>query len=510
MPRVSLFDEGPPAPCPTPFNMADYVLSAGRGTPEKSALEILSGVKADIWTYGALEDAVMATAGALQARGLVAGAQILLRMGNEVNFPIVFLAAIAAGFVPVPTSSQLTVREVALLIKKLNPALICACVGLDLPSGLSCQVLTGDEITAMRHHSRGLINTGDPDRLAYIITTSGTSGTPQLVEHAHRAVWARRMMWDGWYGLTADDRLFHAGAFNWTYTLGTGLCDPWAVGATALIAAPGVGTDEIAGLLRNHKASIFAAAPGIYRQILNSGDSLDLPHLRHALSAGEKLPEAIRETWQSRSNQPIYEALGMSEVSTFISSSPTTPPQKGAIGRPQAGRRVAVLDEDSHSPVAVNTPGVLAVSWRDPGLMLGYRGENTVSQNRFSGEWFLTGDVVEMDKDGYITYLGRNDDMMNAGGYRVSPIEVETVLNAHDHIHESAAVSVEIKPDTFVIAAFYQSDLDLSDKELSVYCASRLARYKCPRLFWQMDTLPKGANGKLRRGELRKVVKDRT
>jgi acyl-coenzyme A synthetase/AMP-(fatty) acid ligase len=79
---------------------------------------------------------------------------------------------------------------------------------------------------------------GDPDRLAYLVFTSGSSGEPKAVAHAHRAIWARRMMTEGWYGLTPEDRLLHAGAFNWTFTLGTGLLDPWAIGATALIPAP--------------------------------------------------------------------------------------------------------------------------------------------------------------------------------------------------------------------------------------------------------------------------------
>ena len=103
---------------------------------------------------------------------------------------------------------------------------------------------------------------GDPDRPGYIIYTSGTSGQPRAVTHAHRAIWARRMMWEGWYGLTENDRLLHAGAFNWTYTLGTGLLDPWTRGATALIPGKGVTPDTLGLLMQQHDATIFAAAPG--------------------------------------------------------------------------------------------------------------------------------------------------------------------------------------------------------------------------------------------------------
>lgn len=112
---------------------------------------------------------------------------------------------------------------------------------------------------------------GEPDRPAYIIYTSGTSGHPRAVVHAHRTVWARRMMWEGWYGLLEQDRVLHAGAFNWTYTLGTGLLDPWARGATALIPGHGVASEALGLLLKQHDATIFAAAPGGLPQTPKNG-----------------------------------------------------------------------------------------------------------------------------------------------------------------------------------------------------------------------------------------------
>ena len=484
--------------------MAAYVLAQADVTPEKSALEVLHPDRADIWTYRALSNAVMATAGGLQSLGLNKGDLILLRIGNHVDFPVLYLAAIAAGFVPVPTSSQLTDHEVRALIAELGPKLVVFGAAIT-PFETRCAQIGPHEIAALRRHAPGAVDWGDPDRLAYIVMTSGTSGKPRAVQHAHRAVWARRMMWDGWYGLTDSDRLLHAGAFNWTYTLGTGLMDPWAIGATALIPDPTAARAEFPELLKKYHASIFAAAPGVYRQMLRSESQFVLPDFRHGLSAGEKLPAAVHSAWRDRTGTEIFEALGMSEVSTFISSAPGSPCPVGTSGRVQAGRRVAVLDPLDGTPVAVNRPGILAVSRRDPGLMLGYRHAPDATAEKFRGEWFLTGDMVKMDAAGHVTYLGRNDDMMNAGGYRVSPLEVEAVLNDFDGIQDTAAVSVEIKPDTFIIAAFYQSDAEYAQADLTAFCAARLARYKCPRLFQRVDALPKGANNKLKRGALREM-----
>ncbi len=499
----SIFHSAPQAPCPPNFNLAAHVLAAAKTTPEKPALEILSSTTARRWTYREVEHAVLATAGGLRALGLPDGARILLRVGDEVSFPLLFLGAVAAGYVPSPSSAQLTAPEVDHLIRLLAPALICVGTGIDAPQNPGCRVLLPDDIAALQVHAPASFRPGNPDRLAYVIPTSGTAGAPRLVEHAHRAVWARRMMWQGWYGLCKNDRLLHAGAMNWTYTLGTGLCDPWAIGATALIAAPGTEAHDLPGLLGTHRASLFAAAPGIFRRILGNAGDISMPKLRHALSAGEKLPPEIRARWQARTGTAIYEALGMSEISTFISSSPANPTAEPAIGRPQDGRHVAVIDPGRGAPVPFDQPGILAVSRDDPGLMRGYFRNPSATAAQFRGDWFLTGDIVAMRPDGEITYLGREDDMMNAGGFRVSPIEVEAVLNRHPAIEESAAAAVEVKPGTHVIAAFYQALSPPDDAALLAYCSARLARYKCPRLFIRVDTLPKSANGKLRRAALR-------
>ena len=163
----------------------------------------------------------------------------MLRLGNGPEFPIAFLGAIAAGLVPVPTSAQLTEAEITKLAADLDPAAVVAGDGIALPDHparvIPAEILRKAEDAAPCDYAMG-----DPNRLAYMIFTSGTGGSARAVMHAHRAIWARQMMYRGWYGMGPDDRLMHAGAFNWTYTLGTGLMDPWTLGATALIPADGV------------------------------------------------------------------------------------------------------------------------------------------------------------------------------------------------------------------------------------------------------------------------------
>lgn len=487
------------APCPTPFNLAAHVLAQAQNLPDKIALAVLSPSRSDRWSFSRLEDRVLRMASGLLAQGLSPGDRVLLRLGNRPDFPVAYLAAIAVGLVPVPTSALLTGPEISRLAPEIAPKLILAHDGIALPDPLPCPVVT--DLDALAGHDRAAYQMGDPDRLAYLVYTSGTSGRPRAVAHAHRAIWARRMMHDGWYGLSEADRLLHAGAFNWTFTLGTGLLDPWSVGATALIPAEGAEPAMLPLLLKRHDATIFAAAPGVYRQMLRAPMPM-MPKLRHGLSAGEKLPEPIRDAWGDATGTTIHEALGMSECSTFISGSPDRPAPPHTLGFAQPDRRVGILDETG-AELAPGKTGTLAIHRSDPGLMLGYLRDGGFDLP-LTGEWFVTGDMVHAAPDGSLVYHGRADDMLNAGGFRVSPQEIERAFAPI--VGDCAAVSVEIREDTHIICLAHISDL--SDPDLRQHAQTCLARYKQPRLYARINALPRGANGKLNRKALAAAIRD--
>jgi acyl-coenzyme A synthetase/AMP-(fatty) acid ligase len=490
------------APCPAPFNLADHVLSAAPRDPEKIALAVLGPARAERWSYGRLTRAVRGMAGALRAHGLQPGQRVLLRLGNTVDFPVAFLGAVAADLVPVPTAAGLTEGEITRLARFVAPAAILAAPDIALPDLPGVPVLT--ELAAMMEHAPGDIVAGDPDRLAYLVFTSGSSGEPKAVAHAHRAIWARRMMVDGWYGLTPEDRLMHAGAFNWTFTLGTGLLDPWAIGATALIPAPGVPVEALPLLLRRHDATILAAAPGVFRRLLRSDGEIALPRLRHGLSAGEKLPEPLRAQWTGVTGTALHEALGMSECSTFLSGAPARPAPEGTLGFAQAGRRLAVLDENG-AELPDDAIGTLAVHRGDPGLMLGYWTEGGTLELPLTGDWFETGDRVSRRPDGAFVYHGRRDDLITAGGFRVAPQEIEAVFHGAPGVEDCAALAISPKPDTTIIALAHSGSA--TDPALEELAQARLARYKQPRAFVHLDALPRSPNGKLDRRALAGLVR---
>lgn len=483
-------------PAPDHFNMAAHVLAHADRLADKTALTCAGATVTHI-SYKQLKAAVLGTATGLLNAGVAAGDRVLLQLGNTPDFPITYLGAIAVGIVPVPLSSQLTATELRDIHAVIKPAVTIRGAGMhDVPG----PILSEAEVKAFQTLPAARFDKGNPNRPAYIVFTSGTSGKPRAVVHAHRAIWARQMMWDGWYGLREDDRMMHAGAFNWTYTLGTGLMDPWSIGATALIPAQNVSADQLPALMATHKATLFAAAPGVYRRLLRA-ELPTLPQLRHGLSAGEKMSQKIRDLWHEKTGTPVYEAFGMSECSTFISAAPGTPAPLGAAGFVQRGRTVALMGSDG--PVPRGSVGAIAVHKDDPGLMLEYLDQPDETAARYQGDWFLTGDLATMDSAGAITYAGRADDMMNAGGYRVSPIEVEDALTAHPLISEAAACAVQLRTGVCVIAGFYVASDMIDEEELRRFTAARLAAYKMPRLLIARDILPRGANNKLLRKSLR-------
>jgi acyl-coenzyme A synthetase/AMP-(fatty) acid ligase len=494
------------APCPSDFNMAEYVLAHADITPEKVALSVLSNSGARRISYVQLKSDVLCVAQGLLDAGVEPDDRVLMRLGNTVDFPITYLAAIAIGAVPVPTSSVLTETEVAKIITDINPTVIVHDGACALPDTVH-RVLNVEQIEAFKSNSCAEFHRGDPNRLAYIVYTSGTSGHPRAVMHAHRAIWARRMMIRDWYDLNAEDRLLHAGAFNWTFTLGTGLMDPWSVGATALIPEPNVNLKLLPLLLSRHDATLFAAAPGVIRKLNASlPDQFRIPKLRHVLSAGEKLSPEVRSTWRMKTGVDMYEAFGMSECSTFLSSAPHRPSADHALGWPQRGRRISLRAvNDPTQEAMLGEEGIIAVHQDDPGLMLGYFNAAGETADRFVDGWFLTGDHARIGENGAYYYTGRKDDMMNAGGFRVSPIELEYCLSQVQGITSMACVEVEIKTDAKIIVAFYTSASSDIETHLKDHAQMHLADYKRPKAYVLLDALPQNANGKINRNALRQM-----
>ncbi len=497
------------------FNMADYAIGRqARATPHKTALLVYDvqnpHAPLETWTFDEIDRAIRNVAARLRSKGLQRGDRIGIRLGNSSYSALLFFAAIAGGFVALPLSDQLTLSELTALLEDSEAAAIATADAL--PESIARRSIIAispadvrEMIASETSNACAATSENDP---AFLIYTSGTTARPKGVLHAHRSALGRRPMYQGWYGIRPDDRMLHAGAFNWTFTLGVGLTDPWANGATAIVCVGDKAPELWPNLIAQTGATLFAAVPGVYRQILKYAEPTRgaFGNLRHGLMAGETPPPSLIEDWTAATGLPLYEALGMSEISTYISTGPSVPYKPGTVGKAQAGRRIAILPvvAGDDNPLPPNSEGLIAVHRSDPGLMLGYWRRPDEETEVFRGEWFTGGDLGSMDDDGYISHRGRANELMNAGGYRVSPLEVEAAIARCPAVAEVACAEVPVRSGVSIIAAFVvPADTANRDTQpIKAFATENLAAYKVPREIVFVDHIPRTANGKIQRKAL--------
>jgi len=480
-------------------------------------------------SYRALAERTSRFAAVLHELGVAAGDRVLIRLPNCLEYSTAFLGAIKRGAIPVPTSTLLTADEVEYLARDSGAVAIVTDRGtwealremLERPPALRAVLAVGagaarGERLAVHDFDARLgavtrLAPPHPTRAedpAYLVYTSGTTGYPKGVLHAHRALLGRQPSSEYWFDFhPGGDRVLHAGKYNWTYVLGTGLMDPLYRGHTAIVCE---GTMDAAAWPRRiarHGATIFIAVPTIYRQILQKTTlaGRDVPTLRHCMSAGEQLPAEVLAEWRARFGLEIYEGLGMTECSYYLCSTRGRPIRPGSAGFAQPGHDVTLRDPATWREVAVDAEGVICIPRDDPGLMLGYWNQPEETARVFHGEWFVTGDHARRDQEGYIWFLGRKDDLINTFGYRVSPFEVERVLKGHPDVAEVAAVGEEVGRGKVVVAAYViaRPDSTLTADQVLAYAREHLASYKAPRIVHLVDDFPRTRNGKVLRRALR-------
>lgn len=480
-------------------------------------------------TYRDLSERTSRFAGLLRNFGIKPGERVLVRLPNSLEYPIAFLGTLKTGAIAVPSSTLLTAEEAtylaqdseaaALVIhKEMWPALrekILASSSLrlvifagegSLPAAPGSNPLVKFvELAALKDVAPVIAHQTRADDPAYLVYTSGTTGFPKGVLHAHRALLGRQPASDYWFDFRDSDRILHSGKFNWTYVLGTGLMDPLYRGKTVVVYEGPNDPHTWPTLIARHRCTIFVGVPTVYRQILQRTEatSKDVPTLRHCMSAGEHLSDEVFALWRERFGQEIYEAIGMSECSYYCSNCPKYPIRPGSAGKPQPGHEVRLLDENLKE-VPHGEEGMLCIPESDPGLCLEYwrLPEETARSRR--GGWFLTGDYARQDEEGYIWFLGRRDDLINTFGYRVSPYEIERVLRGHPAIADCVALGEEVEPEKVVVAAcvIRAPGAALTESEVLCYASEHLARYKAPRQVYFFEEFPRTKNGKVLRGQL--------
>ncbi len=470
----------------------------------------------------------------LRNSGVAAGDRVLIRLPNSLDYPIAFLGTMKRGAISVPTSTLLTADEVAYLAKDSTatvlvtdkaawPALqdhlsnlpnlkqvFLSGVG-EIQPHANLQVSDLSQQLAAISHCEGNHATAADDP-AYLVYTSGTTGYPKGVLHAHRALIGREPAAKYWFNFAEDqqDRIMHSGKFNWTYVLGTGLMDPLYLGKTVIVHEGKNDADLWTRLIAKHAATIFVGVPTIYRQIIQKSTAAqaDVPSLRHCMSAGEHLSDEVLQQWRGRFGRDIFEAVGMSEFSYYLSQSVFRPIRPGSAGFPQPGHAIQLLNPDTLEAVPPGEEGMICVPDSDPGLFLRYWNLDEETAKYKHDGWFFTGDYARYDADGYIWFLGRKDDIIKSFGYRVSPYEIERVYKSHPAVADCAAVGEELEKDKLLVVTYVilQPDASVTADELLAFGKQHLAAYKTPKTVYLTKDFPRTKNGKILRKDINNQI----
>lgn len=351
------------------------------------------------------------------------------------------------------------------------------------------------------------------DDPALWLFSGGTTGRPKAVVQSHGSflntteLYAKRTLAYGPEDITISvPKLFFG------YATGSNLFFPFSVGASAVLFPERVTADELFEQIRRHRPTILINVPTLVNHMVSHPEAgnEDLSCLRFATSAGEALPVPLYERWKEIFGVELLDGLGTAEMwHVFLTNRPGDV-RPGTLGRVVEGFEIKVCD-DTGAEVPDGEVGRLWAA--GDSRALGYWQNLEQSAESFRGRWFVGGDLVCRDREGYVTYCGRGDDMMKVAGRWVAPQEVESCLSGHDAVEECAVVGVEnadglTKPYAFVVrgAAAASLDADSLEQELKAFVIENLAPYKHPRRVFFLDAFSRTHLGKIDRGKLRGLV----
>jgi acetyl-CoA synthetase/medium-chain acyl-CoA synthetase len=467
-------------------------------------------------------------ASALRQRGIGPGDRVLVVLPripewNEAILALMKLGAIAVPGTPLLMAGDLQARlqrsgakgiitsgEIAERVDQIADA----CPSLDLPIVVGQSragwvayeaALAGAPVVFQPVRTRS----DDPCLLYF---TSGTTGQPKMILQSHAFPIGMAVTGGVWRTLPAGDLVWVLSDTGWAAAM-ISFFGGWSVGTPLFVhdARGRFNPRHTLDLLADHPIGSFFAPPTIYRMLILEDLTAWTPRaLRLCLSGGEPLNAEVEQTWQTATGLPIHEIYGQTEIGLVVSSVPPLAVRPGSIGKAIPGYDVAVVDDAGHE-LGLHEEGNLAVRirpQRPPGIFLGYWDDPVLTEQAFAGEWYVTGDRASRDADGYLWFAGRADDIIKSSGYRIGPFEVESVLQEHPAVAESAVVG---RPDPLrgqVVKAFvvltpgYTASAALAE-ELQAFVRQQTAPYKYPREIAFVGELPKTISGKIRRVELR-------
>jgi len=462
-------------------NFVCQIESAVRRYPERTALVWQDGAL----TYGRLDRLAAGLARDLHNRGVALGDRVALLIPNHWSFAVAFLGCLKLGATVAPVSLRLKAQERAAILASLRPRTIL------------------ENVNAREDHWETVREPGAPALIGY---SSGTSGRPKGALFSHAALSFADRSWAGpVLGLTPEDTVLAALPFPHSFGLNGTLLAPLIVGAAVVIVERFFPEAALEAIQR-HRVTVFPGVATMFRRVLASAafDGADLSSLRLAVSGAAPCPWELAQEWKERTGTRILRGYGMTELFRPIShlaGDPRDLPE--AVGRPVPGVDVRIVD-DAGQAVAPGQIGELLI--KSPAVMEAYFDNPEDTKAVLAGGWFKTGDLAVLLDHDFVQIAGRKDERILRGGYSVFPQEVEAVLLSHLAIAEAGVIGVPDPEMGEEVAAFValREGATTTVAEIDAHCRAHLAPYKHPRRITIMESLPRGATGKIIKSSLGK------
>ena len=502
---------------PTPFNIADYFLDdrIREGLGDRPALRTREGTV----TYAALQGRANQFANALEAAGVRPEERVLVGLPDIPDFPAALFGTIKTGAVGVMVNcflSEARIRDMydytrasATVVHADHADVFSRATrgARHIPRLIVLGTDEGDQ--RIDNSSLHYVNfTSHSDDPAIWLFSGGTTGRPKGVIQSHASFANTTECYaKGVLGYTADDVTLSVPKLYFGYATGSNLFFPLAAGALAVLFPERCTAEELFAQIARHRPTILVNVPTMVNHMVThpGAHTRDLSCLRLSTSAGEPLPPSLHRRWNDAFGVELLDGLGTAEMwHVFISNRPGAV-RPGTLGTAVPGFEVRLCDDDGRE-VGPGEVGTMRV--RGGSRAHGYWRHPAETRRAFAGEWYISGDMMTRDADGYFTYQGRADDLLKVSGKWFSPQEAEECLLKHRDVKEAAVVGIETRdgltiPEAFVVL-MADADAAMAGEALQSHVRERLESYKRPRELHILDDLPRTHLGKVDRGALKR------